>query len=125
MTSAQDRVDIFVLGENSYLFQKSWDGTRWGEWVNHKNIYLYKPVAISRDPSSIDLFLVDTEHGLRHKHWSASSGWGEEQNPGGAYSVHLMTPPTVVATKITETTGTGTREINRLDVFVIGRDHTM
>ena len=80
---AQDRLDIFVIGDGpAYsLFQQFWDGTSgWSDYSNFGGTWsTFAPTAVSWGPDRIDLFLVNSvDQSLLHKYCDGSNCDGSD-----------------------------------------------
>jgi len=118
MTSwASDRLDLFVVGTNSAVFHKWWDGQKWGpsvkDWENLGGTVIFDPVSVAWGPNRLDVFAIGTDSALYHKWWDGSS-WGPSisgwEKLGGTWTEK----PTVVSWGK-----------NRLDIFLVGTDRSL
>jgi serine protease AprX len=109
-----NRLDAFVIGTDSALYHKWWDGASWGpgiiDYEYMGGICTTRPEAVAWGPNRLDVFLLGTDHALYHKWWDGAS-WGpsitDYQYMGG---ICLAAPKAVAWGP------------NRLDVFVLGTD---
>jgi Peptidase family M28/Repeat of unknown function (DUF346) len=109
-----NRLDAFVIGTDSALYHKWWDGTSWGPSITDYEymggICTTRPEAVAWGPNRLDVFLLGTDHALYHKWWDGAS-WGpsitDYEYMGG---ICLAAPKAVAWGQ------------NRLDVFVLGTD---
>ncbi len=104
-----NRLDVFVVGTDSALWHRWWDGSNWGGWQSLGGILTSPPVAVAWGPNRLDVFALGTDHALWHRWWDGSN-WGGWQSLGGI----LTSPPVAVAWGP-----------NRLDVFALGTDHAL
>jgi len=74
-----NRLDIFVVGTDSALWHKWWDGSSWGGWESLGGI-LESPLNGSRltygaldaaawAANRLDIFVAGTDSALWHKWW--------------------------------------------------------
>ncbi len=104
-----NRLDTFVVGGDSALYHKWWDGTGWSGWENLGGFCLSAPTAVSWGPNRIDTFVVGGDNALYHKWWDGT-GWSGWENLGGF---------------CTYGPAAASWSDNRLDVFVIGGDSAL
>jgi serine protease AprX len=112
-----NRLDAFVIGTNSALYHKWWNGSAWGPSVTGYEymggISTSRAEVASWGPNRLDVFLRGADYALSHKWWNGSS-WGPSvtgyENMGGV----CTSPPEVV-----------TWGPNRLDVFVLGTNSAL
>ena len=100
------RVDVFAVGGDRALYQKSWNGTQWSGWASLGGVITADPAAVSWGPNRVDVFARGTDNALWHRWWD-TGGWHEWESLGGV----LLSGPDVASW------GPG-----RLDVFVVGTD---
>jgi hypothetical protein len=109
-----NRLDVFVIGTDSGLYHKWWNGSAWGPsttgYENQGGRIISSPEVAAWGPNRLDVFVIGTDSGLYHKWWNGSA-WGPSltgyENMGG----RILGNPKAVAWGP-----------NRLDVFVIGTD---
>jgi len=109
-----NRLDAFVIGTDSALYHKWWNGSAWGPSVagyeSMGGTITGSPEVVSWGPNRLDVFVLGTNASLYHKYWNGSA-WGPSvtgyENMGGT----IIGQPKAVAWGP-----------NRLDVFVIGTD---
>ena len=114
---AANRLDAFVIGTDSALYHKAWDGSAWQPsptaYESLGGIVEGPPEVVSWGPNRLDIFVRGTDQGLYHKWWSGSA-WGPSvggyENMGGK----IVGKPKAVAWGP-----------NRLDVFAVGTDHQL
>ena len=106
---APNRLDIFVVGTDSALWHRWWDGSSWGGWESLGGILASPPEVVSWNTNRLDVFALGTDHALWHRWWDGSS-WGGWESLGGI----LTSPPKAVAWGP-----------NRLDVFGLGTDYAL
>ena len=112
-----NRLDAFVIGTDSAMYHKWWNGSAWGPSVTgYENLggtIISSPEVVSWGPNRLDVFVLGTNSSLFHKWWNGSA-WGPSvtgyENLGGIISGQ----PKAIAWGP-----------NRLDVFVIGTDSAM
>jgi hypothetical protein len=105
-----DRVDVFVIGTDSGLWQiSSTDGGgNWNSWSGKGGKWIAAPEVTSWGRDRYDVFLLGTDSRLFHSRYNGS--WSEFFDLGGT----IIKPPTAVSWSK-----------NRLDVFVIGTNGAM
>jgi serine protease AprX len=112
-----NRLDVFVIGTDSALYHKWWNGASWGPsltgYENMGGVCISSPEVVSWGPNRLDVFVVGTNSALYHKWWNGAS-WGPSltgyENMGGI----IQGQPKVVSWGA-----------NRLDVFVVGTDRSL
>jgi len=112
-----NRLDAFVIGTDSALYHKAWNGSAWQPsptgYESLGGVVEGPAEAVSWGPNRLDIFVRGTDQGLYHKSWNGSA-WGPSvtgyENLGGK----IVGKPKAVAWGP-----------NRLDVFVIGTDHQL
>ena len=52
----ENRLDVFVRGEEMQLWQKTWDGNAWSKWQNLGGTLYGDPSAVSWGKNRIDVF---------------------------------------------------------------------
>ncbi|MCA9473170.1 MAG: S8 family serine peptidase [Nitrospira sp.] len=112
-----NRLDAFVIGTNSALYHKWWNGSAWGPSVtgyeNMGGTITSNPEAVAWGPNRLDVFVLGTNSALYHKWWNGSA-WGPSvtgyENMGGT----IIGQPKAVAWGP-----------NRLDVFVLGTNSAL
>jgi hypothetical protein len=98
--------DVFVRGTDNGLWQRTWNGTTWSNWVSLGGILTADPTAVSWGPNRIDVFVRGTDNGMWQLTWNGST-WSNWQSLGG------------ILTSAPEASSWGA---NHLDVFVRGTD---
>jgi subtilisin family serine protease len=103
---AANRLDTFVIGGDSAVYHKYWDGSAWSDWGSLGGYCLSAPAAVSWGPNRIDAFVLGGDRAMFHKYWdgSAWSDWGSL----GGYCTYGVAAASWAP--------------NRLDTFVIGGD---
>ena len=112
-----DRIDAFVIGTNSALYHKWWNGSAWGPSVTNfeslGGVCVGPAEVASWGPNRLDAFVVGTDSKLYHKWWNGSN-WGPSvtgyESLGG------------ICTSMPEVVSWGP---NRLDVFVTGTNSAL
>ncbi|MEO1091011.1 MAG: S8 family serine peptidase, partial [Pseudomonadota bacterium] len=112
-----NRLDAFVVGTNSALYHKWWNGSAWGPSVtgyqNMGGTIVGKPKAVAWGPNRLDVFVRGTNSALYHKWWNGSA-WGPSvtgyEHMGGV---------------ITDDPEVASWGPNRLDLFVIGTNSAL
>lgn len=112
-----NRLDAFVLGTDSAMYHKAWDGNAWapsvGGYEYMGGICMSAPEVASWAPNRLDAFVLGTDHGLYHKWWDGNA-WGPSDTGYEALGGICMSPPRAA-----------TWGPNRLDVFVLGTDRAL
>jgi hypothetical protein len=103
------RVDVFTVGTDRGLYQRTWNGSAWGGWVPLGGVLTSRAAAVSWGPNRIDVFVRGTDNALYHR-WYDTAGWHSWEGLGG----RLLTGAAVASW------GSG-----RLDVFVVGTDSAL
>ena len=112
-----NRLDAFVLGTNSSLYHKWWNGSSWGpsvtgyEYMGGKIIS--DPEVVSWGSDRLDAFVLGTNSSLYHKWWNGSS-WGPSVTGYEYMGGKIINQPKVVSWGL-----------NRLDVFVLGTNSSL
>ena len=107
-----NRLDAFVIGTNSRLYHKWWNGSVWGPsltgYEDMGGTIISDPEVVAWGANRLDAFVIGTNSRLYHKWWNGSA-WGPSltgyEDMGGT----IIGQPKVVAWGP-----------NRLDVFVVG-----
>jgi serine protease AprX len=102
----EKRLDAFVLGGESAIYHKSWDGSSWSEWENLGGFSLSAPAAVAFTPNRIDTFIIGQQRQLLRKFWDNST-WSEWEDLGGFCKQGVAVCSST----------------NRLDLFTIGADN--
>ena len=106
---APNRLDVFVVGTDSALWHRWWDGAHWGGWESLGGVLESPPEVVSWGTNRLDVFALGTDHALWHRWWDGSH-WGGWESLGGT----LTSPISAVSWAP-----------NRLDVFALGTDHAL
>ena len=69
-----DRIDIFALGGTKMLFQKTWTGTAWIDWISHGASFISEPVVTSWCPNRLDVLGLGDDKAMWHQAWNGT-GW--------------------------------------------------
>ena len=109
-----NRLDVSVIGTDSGLYHKWWNGSAWGPSVkgyeHMGGVIIDEPEVVSWGSNRLDVFVTGTDSALYHKWWNGSA-WGPSvkgyEHMGGT----ILGKPKAVAWGN-----------DRLDVFVIGTD---
>ncbi|KAJ6499817.1 hypothetical protein DFH09DRAFT_1289897 [Mycena vulgaris] len=82
---SQGRLDVFVIGLDSAVYHKWWDGN-WGPSVTGYErmggIVIRDITAVCWGPNRIDMFVIGIDGAINHKAWSPSSGWSPSLTTG-------------------------------------------
>jgi hypothetical protein len=110
---AANRLDIFVVGQDYVMYQKTWDGSQWkpstSGWQGLGGNLGWEPAVTSWAADRLDVFAMGGDRNVYHKAWNGSSwqpsqtGW---QGLGG--DGRIFTPPVAVSWGP-----------NRLDIFAV------
>jgi serine protease AprX len=103
---AADRLDAFVIGTDSAMWHKYWDGGAWHGWYSQGGVCLSAPAAVSWSPDRIDTFVIGTDHAMWHKYWDGGAWQGWFSQGGVCF----------------QGVAAASWAPNRLDAFVIGSD---
>ena len=104
-----NRLDVFVVGTDSAMWHRWWDGAAWGGWESLGGILESPPQAVAWGPNRLDVFAVGTDLAMWHRWWDGAA-WGGWESLGGI----LTSPPSAVSWSA-----------NRLDIFAVGTDSAM
>ena len=112
-----DRLDVFVVGTDSALYHKWWDGAAWGP---SREGYGYlggtvvgDPEVVSWGSDRLDVFVVGTDSALYHKWWDGAA-WGPSREGYESLGGTVVGDPEVVSWGS-----------DRVDVFVVGTDSAL
>jgi hypothetical protein len=108
-SQAPNRLDAFVRGTDDQLYQKTWNGSTWSNFIPLGGVLTSDPAAVSWADGRIDVFVRGTDNQLWHK-WFADGGWSAWEPLGGV----LTSAPDVASWAP-----------NRLDVFARGTDNQL
>jgi hypothetical protein len=112
-----NRLDAFVIGTDSALYHKWWNGSAWGPSVTGYEamggVIISSPEVVSWGPNRLDVFVAGTNSALYHKWWNGSA-WGPSVTGYEYMGGTMISQPKVVAWGP-----------NRLDVFVVGTDSAL
>ena len=112
-----NRLDAFVIGTDSALYHKWWNGAAWGPSVtgyeHMGGIIISHPEVVSWGPNRLDVFVIGTDSALYHKWWNGAA-WGPSVTGYEQMGGTILGNPKAVAWGS-----------NRLDVFVIGTDSAL
>lgn len=115
-TWGENRLDIFGIGPDkdghNAVWHKYWDGSSWNPSNNKLELlggdFISEPAAVSWGPDRLDVFAIDRQHNLLHRHCDAGY-WSEWEVLGENFA---STP-----------TATSWGQ-NRLDVFALRASST-
>jgi len=72
-------LDVFVIGTDSALYHKWWDGSAWGpsvtDWEYMGGTCTSPPRVVAWGSNRLDVFVLGTDRALYHKWWDGSA-WG-------------------------------------------------
>jgi hypothetical protein len=118
-----NKLDVFVAGNDGRTYTAAWDaGVANGQWRGWWNILTGAIpsggtiTAVSRNPHTLDIFLVSTDGGIYTAAWDANvasgqwRGWWRILNGVAAAG---------------STVAVAARDPGKLDVFVVGTDHAV
>jgi len=77
-----ERLEVFVVGKNSHLVQRSWNGQEWSGWKNLGGELTSAVTAVSPTPGRIDVFVRGMNGHLVQRTWR-NGGWSGWNNLGG------------------------------------------
>lgn len=81
VSRAHGRVDVFNVDNDAHLWLVSYDGSSWSEWTELGDGTNGDVAATTWGEDRVDVFAKygDTTNApLRHKYWTAESGWASE-----------------------------------------------
>jgi hypothetical protein len=102
-TWGPNRLDVFVIGTDSALYHKWWNGSAWGPsltgYENMGGVCTSRPRVTAWGPNRLDVFVTGTDSALYHKWWNGSA-WGPSlpgyEYMGGVISAfRAQTPPEI------------------------------
>ena len=108
ISNAPGRIDVFVRGANSAIWQRTWTGS-WSSWRSAGGEATSAPTAVSRGPNNIILFFRGRD-GQIYQRTDAGAGWLDRGSLGGA---SLSAPGAVAASA------------DRIDVWMRGTDNAI
>ncbi len=106
---APNRLDIFVVGTDSALWHRWWNGSAWGGWESLGGVIVSPPEVVSWGTNRLDIFALGTDHALWHRWWDGSH-WGGWESLGGV---------------LTSSVSAVSWAPNRLDIFGLGTDNAL
>jgi hypothetical protein len=104
-----NRLDVFVKGNDSQLWHRFWNGTVWSPWQPLGGVLTSDPAAVSWAPGRIDVFVKGGDGQVWHMHFNGTSWSGWE--PLGGF--------------VTSAPAVSSWDPNRLDVFARGGDNAL
>jgi len=104
-----NRLDAFVLGTDSALYHRWWDGRAWGGFESLGGVLTSPPSAVCWGENRIDVFGLGEDHAVWHRWWDGAN-WGAWESLGGT----LTSPPVACSWGP-----------DRLDIFALGVDHAL
>jgi hypothetical protein len=108
ISNAPGRIDVFVRGADSAIWQRTWTGS-WSGWRSAGGTAASAPSAVSRGTNNIILFFRGSD-GQIYQRTDNGSGWLDRGSLGGA----TMSAPAAVATSA-----------DRIDVWARGTDNAL
>jgi hypothetical protein len=112
-----DRLDAFVVGTDSALWHKWWNGNAWGPsvpgWESLGGVCTSRPTSLSWSNDRLDVFVVGTDSALWHKWWDGNA-WGPSVPGWESLGGICTSPPAAVSWAP-----------RRLDLFVVGTDSAL
>ena len=73
---APNRLDIFALGDDRAMYQKTWDGSQWlpshDGWTSLGGAFTSPPAAVSWAPNRLDIFGLGDDRAMYQKTWDGS-----------------------------------------------------
>ncbi|MBP2320379.1 hypothetical protein JOF56_000764 [Kibdelosporangium banguiense] len=110
-TSTGSRLDVFVIGLDGRLYQRTWTvGSGWSVWVDLGGALAipgYPTASWTMDGGRIDVFAIDVNRKLVQLTWTKANGWSPWTD--------LHSPPVMSGGS---PSATWTADGSRLDVFV-------
>jgi serine protease AprX len=117
VTWGANRLDAFVVGTDSALYHKYWNGSAWGPSLTTYEFMggtlASDPEVVAWGPTRLDAFVLGTDSALYHKYWNGSA-WGPSLTGYEFMGGTLVGQPKVVAWGP-----------NRLDAFAVGTDSAL
>jgi len=116
ITWGPNNLNVFTLASDGMPYQKSWNGSGWGDWISISDgateIFTTQITAVSWGINRIDLFALGTLSAVYHDSWDGSnwSGWspiGSSNTSVAASEVAAIAYP------------------NHLDIFVLDVHHSI
>jgi uncharacterized protein YvpB len=104
--STSGRLDVFVRGTDNQLYQRTFNGSAWGNWLPLGGQLAAEPAAVESADGSIDVFVRGTDNGLYRKTWTPA-GWSGWQVVGGT----MLSAPAAASASA-----------GHFDVFYVGAD---
>ena len=83
---AENQLDVFTIGKDSAMYNKSWNGSAWSDWERLGGYCISAPAAVARGENRIDTFVIGGDRSVYHKGWDGSA-WSDWLNLGGLLSV--------------------------------------
>jgi Repeat of unknown function (DUF346) len=112
-----NRLDIFCVGSNGSLYQKSWDGGKWlpsqSGWTPLGGLFGSSPAAVSWAPNRLDIFALGSDQSMYHKFWDGKF-WFPSPTDWESFGGVFNSPPAAVSWGA-----------NRIDIFGLGTDNSM
>jgi hypothetical protein len=75
------RLDVFVQGTSGAMYQKTWNGTSWSNWISLGGKLTSAPGATATG-NQIGVFVAGTSGTIYYKHWNGAA-WSGWVNVGG------------------------------------------
>ncbi|GAC1471861.1 MAG: hypothetical protein PVSMB3_04020 [Candidatus Dormibacteraceae bacterium] len=107
---AANRVDVFGVGQDSGLWQNTWNGTLWAGWSPLGGIVTADPGAVSWSAGRIDVFVRGQDGALYHRYSDGTRWYGGWEGLGGG----MKFGPDVASWAP-----------GRLDIFITGLDNQL
>ncbi|HEX3782829.1 MAG TPA: hypothetical protein VHX38_24455 [Pseudonocardiaceae bacterium] len=79
--SANGRIDVFVRGTDNRAYQRTFDGSRWGDWICLGGTLTDAPTVAFTSPSSWTLFATGADGQVWQR--TATSSWSSIGAPNG------------------------------------------
>lgn len=76
-------VQVFVIKDDSQIWNRYWDGSEWHQWESLGGSFTGQPAASARDADRIDIFAIDTAGVLRRRYWNGKE-WVPWEDVKGA-----------------------------------------
>ena len=84
-------MEAFVVGTDSALWYKTWDGSSWTDWSPLGGVLLSPPAVTSRAPGLLNIYVVGTDNALWGS-WCSSGEWTTWGKLGGSLKSPLVGP---------------------------------
>ena len=77
-----NRIDAFIRGGDSAVWQSTWDGTSWTAWASLGGRVFSAPAAVSPGRGRLDMFARGGDNRVWHRWWDGTT-WHDWESLGG------------------------------------------